>query len=241
MNQIYSRSSHSIFYGITLIFPLVIVYELFGIYINWRAPYELRNGADALIRDIFQIFGQYSQIAYGLTLFILLAIIAVKNKETLTNGQIKIQYLMMMIAESALWGFFLFVLLSRAGQWIMASPFGGRIVEELYLSIGAGIYEELLFRLAIVSALVFILHKIIKMPKYFVGFVAILISAILFSMFHYIGTFGDVFRWNTFIVRLIAGLFLGLLFILRGFGITAYTHIIYDAIVVCYPLLLEQN
>ncbi|MBC8214048.1 MAG: CPBP family intramembrane metalloprotease [Candidatus Marinimicrobia bacterium] len=241
MNLNYSRSSSSILYGITLVFPLMIVYELLGIYINWNAPYELRNGADALIREFFLVFGQYSQIAYGIALFVLLSIIAIKYRHLLTNGQMKIHYLMLMIAESILWGFFLFVLLSRTGQWMMAIPFGGRIVEELYLSIGAGIYEELLFRLTLIFVLTLIFHKILRLPTHLSGFIAVLFSAILFAMFHYIGTFGDVFRWNTFIVRIVAGLFLGLLFIFRGFGITAYTHIIYDVIVVCYPLYFARN
>ena len=56
-------------------------------------------------------------------------------------------------------------------------------------------------------------------------------SAGIFSVFHFIGDYGDYFSFRIFMVRFLAGIFLGMLFILRGFGITAWSHSIYDLIV----------
>jgi hypothetical protein len=60
------------------------------------------------------------------------------------------------------------------------------------------------------------------------GIVAATLGALIFSAFHYIGPYGD--RWDvySFVFRSIAGLFFSGLYLLRGFGITAWTHALYD-------------
>jgi membrane protease YdiL (CAAX protease family) len=50
----------------------------------------------------------------------------------------------------------------------------------------------------------------------------------LFSAFHYIGPFGDPLQLPSFTFRFIAGLILTGLYLARGYGITAYTHSLYD-------------
>ena len=63
---------------------------------------------------------------------------------------------------------------------------------------------------------------------------AVAISSTLFAASHYqafVG-YGDVFQWYSFLFRLLAGLFFAVLFLRRGFGITAATHAIYDILVV---------
>ena len=68
-------------------------------------------------------------------------------------------------------------------------------------------------------------------------FLSVLISSILFSLFHYIGNNADIFNFNTFIIRAVGGLFLCALYHYRGFGIAAMTHISYDFILVSLPLI----
>ena len=53
----------------------------------------------------------------------------------------------------------------------------------------------------------------------------------LFSLFHFIGEFGDYFSFDIFMIRFLAGIALGILYCFRGFGITAWTHSLYDLIV----------
>ncbi len=50
----------------------------------------------------------------------------------------------------------------------------------------------------------------------------------MFSAFHYIGPYGDPLRLDSFVFRMIAGLFFSGIYLLRGFGITAWTHALYD-------------
>jgi hypothetical protein len=61
---------------------------------------------------------------------------------------------------------------------------------------------------------------------------AAVLGATLFSAFHYIGPYGDPFTLPSFVFRLIAGLLFSAMYLLRGFGITAWTHALYDVMVI---------
>ena len=56
----------------------------------------------------------------------------------------------------------------------------------------------------------------------------LVLSALIFSAFHYIGPLGDAFTLPSFTFRAIAGLLLSGLYAGRGFGIAAWTHALYD-------------
>ena len=68
--------------------------------------------------------------------------------------------------------------------------------------------------------------------KQFSLIVSIIISAIIFSSFHFVGPYGDVFTSSLFIYRSLAGILLGVIYVVRGFGIVSYAHMIYDFIVI---------
>jgi len=63
---------------------------------------------------------------------------------------------------------------------------------------------------------------------------AIPLAAVLFSLFHFIGVYADAPYFPLFLIRFFGGCFLGCLYQIRGFGITAFTHCIYDLLVVIY-------
>ena len=58
--------------------------------------------------------------------------------------------------------------------------------------------------------------------------VAVIASAVVFSLFHFIGVLGDQPNLSLFLIRLLGGLFLGIIYCFRGFGIAAYAHSMYD-------------
>ena len=107
---------------------------------------------------------------------------------------------------------------------------GGTAVERLTLSVGAGLYEELLFRVVLV-ALLANAFRLLGLGRLASGSIATLIGALLFSAFHYIGPFGEPLRLESFVFRAIAGVAFSALYLVRGFGITAWTHALYDVIV----------
>jgi membrane protease YdiL (CAAX protease family) len=62
--------------------------------------------------------------------------------------------------------------------------------------------------------------------------VAGIISALIFSLCHYIGQYGDAFELGSFLYRATAGIVLGAIYVTRGFGVAAGTHAVYDIFVV---------
>jgi membrane protease YdiL (CAAX protease family) len=104
---------------------------------------------------------------------------------------------------------------------------GLSLPEGIVLSLGAGFYEELVFRVLLVGTLAGIFHAS-GFDRRKAGIFAALLAALLFSAFHYIGPYGDAWRAPSFIFRFLAGLAFSALFLLRGFGIAAWTHALYD-------------
>ena len=51
----------------------------------------------------------------------------------------------------------------------------------------------------------------------------------------------EIFTYKSFYLRTLAGIFLGLLYIFRGLGITVYTHIFYDMAIISMPVLMYNN
>ncbi|HEX4936054.1 MAG TPA: CPBP family glutamic-type intramembrane protease, partial [Gemmatimonadaceae bacterium] len=98
----------------------------------------------------------------------------------------------------------------------------------LMVSLGAGLYEELLFRVILVSLLLWAARKLFGWGAVASGLFATLAAALVFSAFHYIGPYGDRLELASFTFRAIAGVAFSALYIVRGFGITAWTHALYD-------------
>ena len=98
----------------------------------------------------------------------------------------------------------------------------------LMVSLGAGIYEELVFRVLLVSALLLVARKLFGWSALASTAFAVITGALVFSAFHYIGPYGDPLEAPSFVFRAIAGLAFSGLYVTRGFGITAWTHALYD-------------
>jgi hypothetical protein len=106
---------------------------------------------------------------------------------------------------------------------------------QVALSIGAGIYEELLFRVIIVGGL-YGLFRVVLGFKTAAYILAAVLGAFLFSGIHYLGPLGDAFTLPSFSFRFLFGLALNILYLVRGFGIAAWTHALYDIVIVTHLL-----
>ncbi|MHC4288691.1 MAG: CPBP family glutamic-type intramembrane protease [Planctomycetota bacterium] len=108
------------------------------------------------------------------------------------------------------------------------------LLVDIVTGIGAGIYEELIFRLVLICLLMLLFQDVFGMQKKAAVILSVVISAVLFSVHHHIffanGQFhqGDVFTVGKFIFRTIAGCYFAALYAVRGFGITAGTHAFYN-------------
>jgi hypothetical protein len=148
-----------------------------------------------------------------------------------------------MLAESALFGACLVVLgqlqdlvfQSQPGQ-LANGPHAGILLSQpatlprVISYLGAGVYEEVLFRLCLIPVS-YALLRALSMPRSAAMLVAVLTTSILFSAAHYVGPAADQLSLFSFVFRATAGMFFALLFVLRGFGITVGSHAAYDLIV----------
>jgi len=109
---------------------------------------------------------------------------------------------------------------------------------EIVTGIGAGIYEELIFRLVLICILMIIFSDLLKLTDNHAILLSVFISAALFSFYHHIdfitGRQIDDFSVTKFLFRTIAGVYFAVLYAIRGFGVTAGTHAFYDIIAVFF-------
>ena len=96
--------------------------------------------------------------------------------------------------------------------------------------LGAGIYEELLFRLLLLPVVVWIIQRA-GASRGMAMLQGIVLTSLLFSVAHNIGPSGESFRWFSFVFRFMAGAFFATLFTYRGFGIAVGTHAGYDLMI----------
>ena len=101
--------------------------------------------------------------------------------------------------------------------------------------MGAGIYEELIFRLIAFTLLHLLFRDVLLMPKVWANLLMVLVSALLFASYHYLGN--ESFQLRSFVFRTVAGAYFGVIFLIRGFGVTAGSHACYDILVTSIRLL----
>ena len=227
----YFRLSRTAWYSLVFILPLVAVYEVLAVMINWDSVRQLRNGADVLLRQLLAIFGLSApHVLAGLLAGGVAGAWLWQRKVHGTSRQVAGAYLAVMLAESVLWAGFLLVSLSTADQLLLTTA-SNPVLRMAFLAVGAGIYEEGVFRLALITPLAAFFLMAMDWRRPVAWGLAVFTAAVLFSLFHYVGPGAEAFGWNSFGYRCVAGVILGLLFIYRGFGITVYAHTVYDLLV----------
>jgi membrane protease YdiL (CAAX protease family) len=217
--------------------PLLLIYEIGVIFLG---PSAQRNGADAWLREQLKILGFRAGFDYFLLPVLTVGILLSWHYVSRQPWRVSRKVLAGMAAESlglavALWfswglyQFFMHLMAHAVGLEI--SPHDGADwLGTVNSYFGAGIYEELLFRMILLNLCVGLLIWLrAERRASVIG--GIILSSLLFSAAHYIGRYGDAFKWDTFCFRFLAGAFFAVLYIYRGFGIAAGTHALYDVLV----------
>ncbi len=233
----YLLKSRTSFYSFLFTLPLFFLYEVNILFLSWDDILVVRNGADFLMRNILESFDIYGLYGLGLVFFLGLLVTYIFFIKEDQQQEVNVNFLFIMLAESMLWSVFLYFLLFKFMVLLM-NPVGKTILQQVTLAIGAGIYEEFLFRVLLIAGLSGILGFVFMWDKTFKNIIAVVLSGGIFSAFHFMGEYGDFFSMELFLIRFFAGLILGVLYMYRGFGITAYTHSIYDLIVLIRMTLI---
>jgi len=212
-------------YSLIFVIPLAIIYELSSLIANRSMTTGIRSAAEVWILKFLFALGFPSFIPLSIIFIMAFGIVYFLKRRK--GFAIKWHYLIYMFIESLVLGAILGIVVSLSMRIL---PLSLDALHNISLSFGAGLYEELIFRALMLPALAFLFTKL-KLKKILGWSLAILISSILFSIMHHIGAYGEPFRINAFIYRFLSGLFFSGLYLMRGFGITAWSHSIYDLLV----------
>lgn len=231
--------------SLVFLMPMLVAYEFGVLWVGGPNAAEIRSGADVWLR------GGLDAIGLGVSWLPPLLVVAgllVWQWIERHPWRVSAETLAGMFAESVVFAFILLLLgqlQSRvfslslvpggdilAGPAVVAAltPTEAETLARALGYVGAGIYEEVLFRLALLPGTIAVLRQPAWLRKWATP-LAVLFTSLLFSAAHHAGPSGEPFDLFRFCFRTLAGGIFAGLFVLRGFGITACSHALYDLLV----------
>lgn len=228
--------------SLVFIAPLLVIYEA-GVLLP--AGFSARNGVDVWLRTLLDWIGlgQYFLLP-ALTVCILLGwhhttrqpwrvswpvlgrmaveclLLAICLRAILEVQYVLLQSLVRVPGETPV------LAVDRAGS---AGGMAER-VGNLIMFLGAGIYEELLFRLILLSGAIWGLRRLGVKPLWSVVY-AVVATSLVFAAAHYVGPYRESLDLGSYLFRFVAGVFFCVLFVYRGFGIAAGAHAGFDILI----------
>ena len=253
----YLSSTRSAYYGAITALPLLLVYEAL-LALGGSGPRgQVRNGADVWLRDL--LASLEIQPTHATLVMILAVVIAIPllRRDGIT---FKPGYALAMFGESLVYSLFLGLVISMVLQFVLfpltlampgalpAMPAAGTalsasdtllafpanmgVTQSIALSLGAGLFEEFMFRVLLLGGLLAFTKTF--MPVNLAAVFSIVLAALLFAAAHHVGSLGEPFILRVFLFRFVAGLIFTGLYYLRGFGVTALSHALYDIRVIVF-------
>ena len=239
-NTLLARPGAWVDLGLTL--PIFLVYHLSVVFLG------VQNATD-------MVTGTLLRMSAGDTTKYLLATVAIGvifagTFALLGRGQaFRPQKFLQVIVEGTVYAF----VMALTANFVVGSLFAGaagglrdqgRFVGFI-MSLGAGFYEELSFRVLLFGLgaklllWVFGEHTVElsgttrvtsgwSVRSFFVVVAWAFVCALIFSGVHYVGPMSDSFQLTSFTFRAVLGLLLTLIFATRGFAAAVWTHAIYD-------------
>lgn len=209
--------------GLTL--PIFLLYHLGVVFL------PVRNAADPVTRELTALADQ-SLLGYaGLTIAVGVAFVVVLA----ATGQKKAlerKRFVLIALEGTLYA----ILMRFAASYVVGSLTLAPSVQTrsvfsgVIMSMGAGFYEEIAFRVGLFGLGALVLKAVfgpglrrIVLTLLWAG-----VAAVSFSAWHYVGSLGDAFDLQSFIFRAVCGLVLTAIFVFRGFAPAVWTHALYD-------------
>lgn len=219
-----------------LIFPLFIIYQL-GILLSRGL-----NGVDFVTASLVQLcerdLGNYLIVLSGMLLAYAAILLLLRQRETFDP-----KAFVPVLAESTFYALsmgsiILFAMhrfvdlvpgLSAGSQLSAALAEGLSFLDVVVISAGAGLHEELIFRLVGVGGLSWLLAGTMGEKQAWIS--ALIVSSLVFSLAHHLGPHGEPFAFAAFVYRTLAGVFFALVYQVRGLAVAVWTHAIYDVYV----------
>jgi membrane protease YdiL (CAAX protease family) len=223
--------------------PVLLAYELGVLWLGGASAGALRTGADAWMRRGMTSLGLAEPWLPPLAVAaVLLAWQALSPRQWRVSPSVllgmAVESLVLAVALVGLSRLldlgFLALERSRPPVLAIATAAGGQApsgpLASLVGFLGAGVYEEALFRLVLIPVF-FATLRGLQTPQVLACSVAVTASSLLFALAHHAGTPGEPFTWFAFIFRWLAGVYFAWVFVARGFGVAVGTHTAYDVLV----------
>ncbi len=207
--------------SLVLIFPLLLAYEI-GVLFAGQV-----NGADLVTRAVFAAVGSraaylaiYAAIAIGFLIWI---------RHTRRGDTLGLALAGPVLLEAALYALSLGALVTLIVDRLLGL---GLTLPSVISAIGAGVHEELVFRLALIAGLI-ALGRRAGGP--FGGRLAVALaiaaSSLVFAAAHHVGRLGEPWTAHVFAFRAVAGVVFGAVFWFRSLAHAVYAHVLYDLLV----------
>lgn len=210
--------------ALVFLLPLILIYEYA------TATRTDRVVAEDLLHRFLELFGPAGLWAPGLLVVVVLLATQFASGESWSVSWKRVG---LMYIEAPLLAIPLIVI-----KWfVLHAPTGGPSAVaspdwyQVALGLGAGVYEELVFRLVLISVVVIIGVDLLRLDRSAVAVVAVLLSALAFAGHHHVPFGSEPIRAIPFLFRSLAGAYLALIFWYRGYGPAAGCHAAYNTIV----------
>lgn len=225
----YFQDSELPFTSLIFLLPLIVLYEIGTEYLTTAAQHgqDQQIIAFTMMRQFFRLCGVHGQHIPAVAVVTILLSVHVAH-----NGRwtFHLSTLLGMVSESLLLALPLLAMARELSRYFPLAATHASRQDLFIMSVGAGVYEELVFRLILFSFLSFALKDALRLNSLWVHLGVVVISALAFSCYHYLSP-SEHFQWRSFTFRTIAGAYFGVIFLLRGFGITAACHASYDILI----------
>ena len=222
--RIASRSEPWTDLGLTL--PIFVGYHLGVVFV----PY--RNAADVVTRELVSLANDdlvaYSALTVAIGLAFAGVLVVLGRGRALhwyRFGWVALEGVMYAVAMRLVAGYVV-------GKLHLALGSSERLTG-LVLSLGAGFYEEIAFRVVLfglgarlLDLLLF--QKANRTRQVLVQVAWAMVAAAVFSGWHHLGAMGEPFELQAFVFRWVCGILFTAIYTFRGFAPAVWTHALYD-------------
>lgn len=229
----YAEFSSKLWVSLMFIVPIMGLYE---VCIAVSEPAQ-NNAVNSALKLPLSLLGKPGIQVFNILLIAIFFWVGCRHEED--GAEVSGRLFLFMAVESAAWGVLLSTatLLPLKTLWpnSLAAPIRSREFVGITLSVGAGMYEEILFRHLLAGNLC---HYLVQnrgwkgLLETLAVVISLVLSSAVFSAMHYVGPAGDAFALTSFLFRFGAGMALGIIYFSRGLGIAVYAHATYDVMLV---------
>jgi len=234
----YLRLTRLPLYSYVFVIPLLLLYQASALLANLGQRRAVINGADALLHNALSVVGVRGWVGSWLVLAVVVGAVIYRMDAESRKKPFRWSLLPLLLAECSAYALVLGTLVASltrlvlpGGGLLQAGPAALTFGQSLAAGLGAGLYEELVFRLLIAGGLLWAFRKAgMKEIPAVLG--AVLLSSLVFSLYHYVGPYGEALALGSFAFRFVGGVVLAALFAWRGFAVAAWTHSLYDVFLI---------